>query len=124
MEKRSKTILLIVDDESTVCRALSRILKKAADEVVCACSIRDAETILASQKITHLVCDHWFGPGQPLGLQQSLKWKKNHPSIQKAILLTGTDVVSEKAPPGLDKIMSKAVDPSEIVAALELKGNN
>jgi DNA-binding NtrC family response regulator len=120
MEKPSKAILLIVDDESTVCRALSRVLGRSVDEVIVACTIADAETILATRNVTHLLCDHWFGPGQPLGLQQALEWKKRHPSIKKAVLLTGTDVADKSAPPGLDGIMSKSVDPEELVKVLGL----
>lgn len=120
METAAKTILLIVDDESTVCRALSRMLRTKVDEVISTCSPSDGETILTTKPVTHLLCDHWFGPGQPVGLQLAMKWKRMYPSIQKAVVLTGTDVTAHKTPPELDAIVSKTIAPEDLIKVLEL----
>lgn len=115
-----KSILLIVDDESSVCRALSRIFRSCVDEVLTAFSPIEAETVLATKKITHLICDQWFGIGQPLGLDLVVKWKREHPSISRIVILTGTDVTQLEMPPDVDRIMDKTVDPKLLMGVLEL----
>lgn len=120
MTRKEKSILLVVDDESTVCRALSRMLKKYADEIITATNPSEAESVLEMGEVTHLICDHWFGPGQPLGLDLVSRWKKSYSSIRRAVVLTGTDVTQLKTQPGVHQIMTKTVEPSELASALDL----
>ncbi len=115
-----KSIVLVVDDESTVCRALSRMLRKQADEILSAISPGEAETVLATRTVTHVICDHWFGSGQPLGLDLVSKWKNEYPSIKRVIVLTGTDISKLEANPNVDCIMDKTVDPDELIKVLGL----
>ena len=120
MKESEKSVLLVVDDESSVCRALSRMLKKDVDEILTAFSPQEAETVLDSRKITHLICDHWFGQGQPLGLDLAAKWKKEHTSLRRVIVLTGTDITRLTAPPGVNEILAKTARADELAAALDL----
>ncbi len=120
MEDNSKSVLLVVDDESSVCRALARMLKNRVDEIVTAFSPQEAETVLGSRKITHLICDHWFGAGQPLGLNLAGKWKNEHSSIRRAVVLTGTDITKLEAPPGVHQVIAKTVKADELAEALGL----
>jgi DNA-binding NtrC family response regulator len=115
-----ESILLVVDDESSVCRALSRILGKSVDVIASAFSPQEAETVLASKKVTHLICDHWFGEGQPLGIDLVAKWKEKYPFIRQIVLLTGTDVT--RLTPQSDDIlvMNKTVNPEDLIRALNL----
>jgi len=116
-----RSVLLVVDDESTVCRALSRMLKKYADEIITATNPNEAESVLEMGEVTHLICDHWFGPGQPLGLDLVARWKKRYASISRAVVLTGTDVTQLRAQPGVYQIMAKTVEPRELAQALNLQ---
>ena len=119
--QNAKTSLMIVDDESSVCRALSRILGKRVDEISVAFNPREAATVLASKNVTHVVCDHWFGTGQPLGIDLVTEWKEQYPSIHKVVVLTGTDVT--RIAPQTDDIlvMNKAVNPEDLRKALGLE---
>ncbi|MCP4679291.1 MAG: response regulator [Deltaproteobacteria bacterium] len=120
MEDHSKSVLLVVDDESSVCRALSRMLKGRVDEILSAYSPLEAETILETREITLLICDHWFGPGQPLGADLAAKWKERYHSIQRAVVLTGTDISKLETPSGVHQIIAKTVKTEELVNALGL----
>jgi DNA-binding NtrC family response regulator len=118
--QNTKSVLLVVDDESSVCRALSRILGKRVDEIIAAFSPQEAETVLVSREVTHLVCDHWFGMGQPLGIDLVVKWRQLYPSLQKVILLTGTDVARLTPPDAGILVMNKTVNPEDLIKALNL----
>ncbi len=48
------------------------------------------------------------------------KWKKNHGSIKRAVLLTGTDIHQLETKEGIDKILPKVVDPVELIRELDL----
>ncbi|MCP4198016.1 MAG: hypothetical protein GY762_12785 [Proteobacteria bacterium] len=112
--------MLIVDDESTVCRALCRILGKRVDEIVSALSPQEAEMVLFSKEVTHLVCDHWFSIGQPLGIDLVAKWMEKYPSVQNVVLLTGTDETRLTPPNEGVLIMNKTVSPEDLITALNL----
>lgn len=120
MVDNSKSVLLVVDDESSVCRALSRMLKGRVGEILSAYSPLEAESILDTREINLLICDHWFGPGQPLGADLAAKWKNRYNSIRRAVVLTGTDISKLNTPPGVHQIIAKTVKTEELVNALGL----
>lgn len=123
MEETAKSILLIVDDESSVCRALSRMLKRRFDTITTAVSPLEAEVILDSNPVTHVICDHWFGVGQPLGLDLAARWKSQFSTIKRVVVLTGTDATQLTPPPGVHQIMAKTVEADELTRALGLAGS-
>lgn len=112
--------LLIIDDESSVCRALSRILRCKAGEVITAQTLADAELVLDTREVTHVLCDHLLGPGQPRGLDTAIKWKAEYPSIEKIIILTGTNAAYDVPPEGIDQVLPKTTDPMQLAQILEL----
>lgn len=116
--KDKPNVLLIVDDERSVCRALSRLLDRKVKEILSATNSTEAETILRSGRVTHVICDHWFGPGQPLGTNLVTAWKAEYPTILKAVVLTGTDIHKLDAGDAVDKILPKVVDPADLIKAL------
>ncbi len=120
ISERAENILLIVDDESSVCRAISRMLQRSVSEITTAISPTEAETILETRQVTHIICDHWFGQGQPLGLSLVATWKKRYPSLKRIVVLTGTDVSQLETPEGVDGVMPKTVDPAKLIKILEL----
>ncbi len=115
------TTLLIIDDEGSVRRALSRILFKYADKILTASNMTDAQLILDTDPVTHILCDQLLGPGQPTGTESAIFWKDRYPSIKKLFILTGTKIASVAAPEGIDKVLPKTTDPLQLAAMLELK---
>ena len=118
MDAAAKSILLVVDDESAVCRVMRRLLGRRFDEVVTVETPADAETVLASRPVTHIVCDQCLGPGRPTGCEIAGGWKAAHPTIRRVVILTGVDIAGLTAPPGVDRLLPKTTDPDELAALL------
>jgi CheY-like chemotaxis protein len=113
-----KTTLLVVDDESAVCRVLRRLLRNKFDDIVAVETPADAEAVLASRPVTHVVCDQCLGPGQPEGLEIASAWRAANPSIRKLIILTGANVMNLTALPGVDLVLPKTIDPVDLARLL------
>ena len=96
------------------------MLSTRVDETNYATSAFEAELILDSKEITHLICDHWFGAGQTLGTDLAALWKKKYPSIERIVLLTGADISTLKSPPEVNTVLSKSVETSTLIESLEL----
>jgi CheY-like chemotaxis protein len=120
---KKKDVLLVVDDESAVCRAIAKMLKSKVDEVLTAYCPEEAELILASRDVTILICDHRFGTDRDIGLALTAEWRAKYPSIRFAALLTGTDVSVLTAPEGVDRIISKSITTKDFVMALGLEAD-
>jgi DNA-binding NtrC family response regulator len=116
----NEAVLLIVDDEASVCRALSRILKTKASEIITVQNLSDAELVLDTRDVTHILCDHLLGPGQPRGLDTAIHWKAEYPTIDKIIILTGTDAAFNATPDGIDYVLPKTTDPLHLAEFLQL----
>jgi len=114
----NKESLLVVDDEVSVTRALRRVLAPYFAALRLANTPYDARVILASEKITHVLCDHWLGVGEPLGLDLLPRWKSSFPSIERAVLFTGFDVEALAPDPKIDAVISKRVDLDALVCTL------
>ena len=118
MRGEEKTILLVVDDENAVCRALRRMLKNKFDEVLAVETPADAEAVLASRPVTHVVCDHCLGPGQPEGLAIAGAWRSAYPSIRRLVILTGVNLKNLSPAPGIDLLLPKTIDPADLASRL------
>jgi DNA-binding NtrC family response regulator len=116
----TRATLLVVDDESAVCRALRRMLRGRIGRILTAETPEDAEAALASAEVTHLVCDHYLGPGQTLGADLAAAWRGRHPSLRRVVILTGRDVGDIEPTPGIDCILPKTTDIEQLVALLDL----
>jgi ActR/RegA family two-component response regulator len=112
-------ILMVVDDTPNVGRALSRMLGKHFDEVHVLGSAAEAASLLKQKPVTHVVCDQCLGKGDPRGLDLVPVWRREHPSIERAIVLTGLDETTLAAGPGIDAIVSKLTGSEELVRALK-----
>ncbi len=120
VEEENKSILLIVDDESSVLRAVSRMLAKYADEILTADSHIEAEAVLESHEITHILCDHWFGRGLPLGIDLAAKWKRLYPRLKKVVVLTGVDIEGLSPCPLVDAVLPKTTETQKLISTLGL----
>ena len=118
MAGQEKTTLLVVDDESAVCRVMRRMLRGKFGEILTAETPADAEAVLASRQVTHVVCDQCLGPGQPEGLAVAAGWRASYPSIRKLVILTGADVKNLAALPGIDLVLPKTTDLADLAALL------
>jgi CheY-like chemotaxis protein len=118
VSESGKTILLVVDDESTVCRVVRRLMRDKFDEIATAETPADAEIVLSSRAVTHVICDHVLGPGQPHGLELAGRWKATYPSIRTVVVLTGANVSNLETPPGVDLVLPKTTEPAELAAHL------
>ncbi len=119
-EKVTPKTLLVVDDEAQVRRSLSRILSSMFDDILTAETAAEAEELLDEHTITHLISDHMLkknGKG-PYGAELVPKWRREHSSICRALLITGSDIKMIHAPPEVDKVLSKSVSLEEILEAL------
>ena len=121
MTSPSDRILLVLDDEATVCRSLRRILSRSFDEILTAETPADAERILESRPVTHLLCDQLLGPGQPLGNDLAARWRPRYPSIEHVVLLTGADIRTLQIADEVDLVLPKTTELAELTSALETR---
>ena len=118
LSEHPKKILMIVDDMPNVGRALSRVLRRHFDEIHALECAAEADALLGRLPVTHVICDHCLGEGDPLGLDLVPRWRREHRSIQRAIVLTGANERSLVAGPGIDAIASKVTGSEELVKLL------
>jgi len=116
--RRSKHVVLIVDGEPNVCRSYARVLKLDFGEVLTAGDPQEAIAVLEERSVTHLVCGRSFGPGKPLGMDLIPKWRKTYPAIDRALILTRSEIPGLSAPPEIDGILPKPITPESLVKAL------
>ncbi len=116
--KPRRRVLLVVDDDENVCKALRRLLRRDFDEVMTAKSSSEAGSLLESKSVTHLICDYWLGRGQPLGVELIPTWRRRFPSIDRAVIFTGNEIDSIPVPLGVDRILSKSLDPMSLIKFL------
>ncbi|MDD5306862.1 MAG: hypothetical protein PHU25_06025 [Deltaproteobacteria bacterium] len=116
-----KKTLLIVDDEARVAKALTRAMGRYFDEVLSAGTASIASSILAENKVTHVICDHWLGEGDPLGLDLVPEWRRSYPAIERAVIMTGLDEKTLIADSGIDAIVSKLTRSEELARVLDRK---
>jgi CheY-like chemotaxis protein len=114
----SKKILMVVDDTPAIGRALSRVLNRYFDEVHILTSAAEATALLGQKVVTHVICDHCLGEGDPLGLDLVPRWRREHPLIERAIILTGLDERTLIAGPEIDAVVSKLTGSEELVRLL------
>lgn len=114
-EEMSSRVLLVVDDDRMVCKALARLLGRAFDVILTAESSKDAVSILKNSDVTHLICDYSLGRDEPLGVDLVPHWRTDHPSIQYAVIFTGNDIGSIPVPMGVDEVLPKSAAPSALI---------
>ena len=118
IEENAQT-LLIVDDDPQIRKMLVRILSGDFDEVIVAATPPEAERKLMVYTVTHLVSDFNLGREHPPGTELVVRWRKRYRSIERAILLTGSDLAEVEIPVEVDQYFFKVADPSEIKKALK-----
>lgn len=113
-DARPRAVLLVVDDETAVCRAVARVMRRHFDDVVTAGNAQEAEAVLSTRAVTHLICDHWFGKGQPLGIDLVKVWVEKYASLERVLLLTGVDIALLVPPAPIVRIIPKTIDAADL----------
>ena len=119
MGRKQKTTLLVVDPETQVCRALVRVLRRHFDAVVAAADLEEARAALAAHPVTHLLCDEDLVSSLPDGLALIANWRAVRPSIQRAVVLSGSDSGVQDLPAGVDGVLNKSSGRDEILSGLD-----
>ena len=110
-----RRVLLAVDDSQSMPRMYARILMAEFDEVLTANTPKEAEQLLRSNEVTHIICDYDLGKDEPTGVGLLSKWRIAYPTIVRAILITGTDLsLIDKTPPEIDSLIIKPIDPKNL----------
>lgn len=113
-----RRVVLVVDDEPVFCRAMARLLGRSFDAVLLAGTPEEAEQILETNPVTHLVCDYRLGRALPPGTVFVAKWRERFPNICRAVVFTGALDYYVKAAEGVDAVRAKGIDPSEVTATV------
>ena len=123
MRRRALTnkVLLVVDDEPAMRKVLERLLGRAFGQVLTAADPAEADDLLAANEVTHLVTDCNLGPGLPLGVDLVPAWRERCPSIERAVVFSGTDLSAKELPDAIDAVLHLSADFEDLLEALEVE---
>jgi ActR/RegA family two-component response regulator len=134
-KRRTRNIVLIVDDYWSLARTLERHIKPLVDEVYIASSAWEAQYILNSVLVTHLLCDLNINAEEDGSLRSAVSlpsidnhenkpgfelasgWRREHQSIQKVVIYTGEDTKELSKPDDVDALICKT-DIDSVIDAL------
>ena len=116
----AKHLVLVVDDEETIHRALQRTLRREPYELLHAYDASEAEAVLDQHKdLRAVVCDHYM-PGTP-GLEWMLHVRRKRPRVVTILLTAQADlqmVLTAMNEGRLHRFFTKPWDGDELRAAL------
>jgi DNA-binding NtrC family response regulator len=110
--------LLLVADEVGIRRTLPRSLNGEFDDIHTAGTAAEADEILSSHTVTHVVCDLYLGNGQPLGDELIRTWRRRWPAIQYAALFTGSTYEKDHTYEKVDHIFTKPHGYDDLIGLL------
>ena len=119
LSSKSKETLLIIDDDPQVQRMLMRIFSDHFDVVLTAGTPDEVEAILEQKGVTHIISDYDLGQQYPSGTELIIGWRRQYPSIQRVLLLTGSRLSGADIPPEVDQYFSKGEDTKNLLRALK-----
>lgn len=114
-------VLLVVDDEPAMRRVLERLLGGSFDEVLTAADPAEAEIALGLNPVTHLVTDCNLGPNLPRGIDLVPSWRERCPTIERAVVFSGSDLSATTAPAAVDAVLHLSAEFDDLLAALEVE---
>jgi CheY-like chemotaxis protein len=114
----ARRTLLVVDDEPELAAMFRRFLKREFDEILDARGPADAEEILRSHPVTHLVVDGHL-PGAVSGQDLVQQWRRQQPAVRFAALFSGSTSLRGAVLPGIDGVFIKPEGFDELLAALK-----
>jgi len=120
-ESSNSRVLLIIDDSAIVRETISSLLGFCFDEVLAVAYPDEAERILETKRITHLLCDNDFGETFPTGMDLIPEWRRRFPEIECAVLFTGDPFSNVDDLEGVDKIVVKPAQCDTLVSSLAVE---
>jgi len=115
------TIALVVDDDPTVAGVAARVLGMLFDQVIVASTPAEAEILLGSHRVTHLLCDYDLGQSQPTGAELIPQWRAAYPYIAQAVLFSGSQAEEIDLPAEVDRLLGKPATMDELLGAFEVR---
>jgi DNA-binding NtrC family response regulator len=110
--------LLIIDDAPDICRMLERNLRNVFPVIYTASNAAEAEPLLEAEPITHVICDLFLGPEEPLGHELMRGWRKRKSNIQYVALFTGSTLEDRNSYDGIDDLFIKPDGIMDIIETL------
>ena len=112
-----ESILLVFDDDRLNLRSIGRVLSGIFDRLLLAQTARQAEELLSTHPITHLLCDRCVA--EHLNGEEFIRqWRQRWPSIQYAALMTGGEVGLPVEFSMVDAVFRKPFEPTKLRAEL------
>lgn len=116
--KSEKRIILIVDDDPSIRKILTKKLRSRFDEILTASTAKEAARLLFENRITHLLCDCNLGPDSPASYKLIPAWRKAHPSISRAVIFSGSCLSDKRIPDEVDSVVAKGEEFEKLLSAL------
>ncbi len=109
-----------VDDSAMTVKTISRTLGKFFDQFYGATSPAEAEAILQTHPVSHLICDFDLGGEHPVGTDLVQKWRPQYPGIVRAIIFSGSRPSMIPTIPEVDAVLEKPSSLPALMAALHI----
>lgn len=106
MKTEKPKILLVVDDEPLITRAVRKLFLKDFDAIYSVCSSIKAFEAFCCIPITHIVCDFDLGE-EKNGIELVAQWRSNFSSIERALIFSGHNLSRSSVPKYIDAVLQK-----------------
>ena len=103
---KSTHSLLVADSYAPIHRLFQRCFKYQFDEVLAAENEQDAEQMIQSKDISHIVISGTIAESAPTA-ELIARWRSQYPSIERVILHTGRAISSINCLTEFDGVLSK-----------------
>ena len=121
MAGSKEKVLLIIDDEVFIHKALKRHLRSSFAKILSAHTPAEVEALLKEHQVTHMLCDCFLGPDIPLGIELIPGWVKKQPSVERVVVFSGSSFKMSDVPPEVDMVVPKADDLEVLMDALAIE---
>ena len=111
--KADKKVLLILDDDKYMVRALLRSFDSLFDEIFGVTDPDEATSILELNRVSHIICDLNLGVNVETGTNGftlSTLWRKRFPTIERIVIYSGEPLGNISIPPEIDAVVQKTKD--------------
>ena len=118
-EENSTVILLTIEDD-TVRGQLARLFQMRFSAVYTAKTPVEAEELLETHSITHIICGNELLNNQQLGVKLILQWKERFHSIEKTVLYNQSLPNAKYLPTEIDQVLGESPDLHDLWFAVGL----
>lgn len=111
-------VLLIVEDDDSVRRALRRFFELYFAKVLTAASASEAETQLETGRPHLLLCDYYLGARSPLATALIPRWRQAFPFLSRVAIMTGTSHELRDDAHGAEAVFNKPLNMQHVLQFL------